>query len=80
MAKNFHLGLFCFLGGIFFIQLMGIVIKFFGTNYPSIKLSFFRNLFGILPIIIFMFFSGEIKNYNFFHSGNGKNLNIRNVI
>ena len=66
MAKNFLLGLFCFLGGIFFIQLMGIVIKFIGTNYPSIQLSFFRNLFGILPIIIFMFFSGEIKNYNFF--------------
>ena len=45
---------------------MGIVIKFIGTNYPSIQLSFFRNFFGILPIIIFMFFSGEIKNYNFF--------------
>ena len=54
MAKNFLLGLFCFLGGIFFIQLMGIVIKFIGTNYPSIQLSFFRNLFGIFPIIIFM--------------------------
>ena len=40
---------------------MGIVIKFIGSSYPSIQLSLYRNFFGLIPILLFFYFS---KNTN----------------
>ena len=59
--KNFTLGVLTFLCGVFFLQLMGIVIKFIGSSYPSIQLSLYRNIFGLIPILLFFYFS---KNTN----------------
>ena len=64
--KNFIYAVLIFLLGIFFLQLMGIVVKFIGASYPALQLTFFRNLFGIFPIIIFIYISRNLKNKSLF--------------
>ena len=60
--KNFILAVLTFLLGVLFLQLMGVIIKFIGSTYPALQLTFFRNLFGIFPIIIFIYISKNLKN------------------
>ena len=62
--KNFALGVLTFLCGVFFLQLMGIVIKFIGSSYPSIQLSLYRNIFGLIPILLFFYFSKNTHKYD----------------
>ena len=64
--KNFIYAVLIFLLGIFFLQLMGVVVKFIGASYPALQLTFFRNLFGIFPIIIFIYISRNLKNKSLF--------------
>ena len=60
--KNFIFAVLIFLSGVLFLQLMGVIIKFIGSTYPTLQLTFFRNLFGIFPIIIFIYISKNLKN------------------
>ena len=60
--KNFIFAVLTFLLGVLFLQLMGVIIKFIGSTYPALQLTFFRNLFGIFPIIIFIYISKNLKN------------------
>ena len=60
--KNFIFAVLIFLSGVLFLQLMGVIIKFIGSTYPALQLTFFRNLFGIFPIIIFIYISKNLKN------------------
>lgn len=60
--KNFIFAVLTFLLGVLFLQLMGVVVKFIGSTYPALQLTFFRNLFGIFPIIIFIYISKNLKN------------------
>ena len=59
--NNFIFAVFAFLLGIFFLQLMGVVVKYIGSTYPALQLSFFRNVFGLIPILIFVFISKNFK-------------------
>jgi len=59
--NNFIFAVFTFLLGIFFLQLMGVVVKYIGSTYPALQLSFFRNVFGLIPILIFVFISKNFK-------------------
>ena len=60
--KNFIFAVLTFLLGVLFLQFMGVIIKFIGSTYPSLQLTFFRNFFGIFPIIIFIYISKNLKN------------------
>ena len=64
--KNFIYAVLIFLLGVFFLQLMGVIVKFIGSSYPALQLSFFRNLFGIFPIIILIYISRNLKNKSLF--------------
>ena len=63
--KAFIFALLIFLCGIFFLQMQGVMVKFTGQNYSSFQLAFYRNIFGIIPIILFYYLSfsksGNIK-------------------
>lgn len=64
--NNFIFAVFTFLLGIFFLQLMGVVVKYIGSTYPALQLSFFRNVFGLIPILIFVIISKNLKNKNLY--------------
>ena len=64
--NNFIFAIFIFLFGVFFLQLMGVVVKYIGSTYPALQLSFFRNIFGLIPILIFVLTSKNLENENLF--------------
>ena len=64
--NNFIFAVFTFLLGVFFLQLMGVVVKYIGSTYPALQLSFLRNVFGLIPILIFVLISKNLKNGNLF--------------
>ena len=59
--NNFIFAVFTFLLGVFFLQLMGVVVKYIGSTYPALQLSFLRNVFGLIPILIFVLISKNLK-------------------
>lgn len=44
---------------IFLFDVQGALIKHMGGRYPVEQISFYRNLFGILPNLLLLFFSAE---------------------
>ena len=43
---------------------MTVCVKILGNSYPVLELSFFRNIFGFLPIMFIIYFSKEINKSN----------------
>jgi len=59
--NNFIFVVFTFLLGVFFLQLMEVVVKYIGSTYPALQLSLLRNVFGLIPILIFVLISKNLK-------------------
>ena len=57
--KSFIVALLIFLFGILFLQMQGVMVKFTGEKYSSFQLAFYRNLFGVFPIIFFYYLSSN---------------------
>jgi len=51
--------IFIMLVAIFLFDIMGAIIKYLGTRYPVQQLSVYRNLFGVIPSIIILYFSKQ---------------------
>ena len=48
--------------GIIFVDFYGVIIKFIGNSYSSPQLAFFRNFFALIPIILLLIITRDIKN------------------
>ena len=70
MRNNLLLAVVLSLSGLFLLDCMGIAIKYLRNDYPAAQLSVFRNLFGMLPCFIALYFSKD------WHEG-GKKLIIK---
>ena len=70
MKSNLFLAVILSLSGLFLLDCMGIAIKYLRADYPAAQLSVFRNLFGMIPCFIALYFSKE------WHS-NGRQLVIK---
>ena len=44
---------------------MGLIVKSLGPTYSSIQISTYRNVFGLIPIFLFLLFSSEWKKRNY---------------
>ena len=55
---------------IFLYDLQSVIVKFLGERYPVQQLASFRNLFGLIPSLMVLYFSGD------WHS-RGRTLRIR---
>ena len=42
---------------IFLFDVMGAIIKHLGTRYPAQQLSMLRNVFGLIPSVLVLFYS-----------------------
>ena len=49
------------LGAIFSFSLMGVAVRFLTADYSVFQISFTRNLFGFLPILLMLAYSRQIK-------------------
>ena len=49
------------LGAIFSFSLMGVAVRFLTTDYSVFQISFTRNLFGFLPILLMLAYSRQIN-------------------
>ena len=49
------------LGAIFSFSLMGVVVRFLTADYSVFQISFTRNLFGFLPILLMLAYSRQIN-------------------
>ena len=70
LKNNLFLAVILSLSGLFLLDCMGIAIKYLRNDYPAAQLSVFRNLFGMIPCIIALYFS---KNWHF----EGRQIKIR---
>ena len=70
MKSNLFLAVILSLSGLFLLDCMGIAIKYLRADYPAAQLSVFRNLFGMIPCFIVLYFSKD------WHA-NGKQLVIK---
>ena len=70
MKSNLFLAVILSLSGLFLLDCMGIAIKYLRDDYPAAQLSVFRNLFGMIPCFIVLYFSKD------WHA-NGKKLVIK---
>ena len=70
MKNNLFIAVVLSLSGLFLLDCMGIAIKYLRDDYPAAQLSVFRNLFGMIPCFIVLYFS---KNWH----ANGKKLVIQ---
>ena len=59
MKSNLFLAVILSLSGLFLLDCMGIAIKFLRNDYPAAQLSVFRNLFGMIPCVIALYFSQD---------------------
>ena len=59
MKSNLLLAVILSLSGLFLLDCMGIAIKYLRNDYPAAQLSVFRNLFGMLPCFIALYFSKD---------------------
>ena len=66
MKNNLFLAVILSLSGLFLLDCMGIAIKYLRGDYPAAQLSVFRNLFGMIPCFIVLYFSKD------WHDGGNK--------
>ena len=59
MKNNLFLAVILSLSGLFLLDCMGIAIKYLRADYPAAQLSVFRNLFGMIPCFIALYFSKD---------------------
>ena len=59
MKSNLFLAVILSLSGLFLLDCMGIAIKYLRADYPAAQLSVFRNLFGMIPCFIALYFSKD---------------------
>ena len=59
LKNNLFLAVVLSLSGLFLLDCMGIAIKYLRADYPAAQLSVFRNLFGMIPCFIALYFSKE---------------------
>ena len=67
---NFTRAVVYILVAIFLYDLQSVIVKFLGERYPVQQLASFRNLFGLIPSLMVLYFSGD------WHS-RGRTLRIR---
>ena len=53
--------IFTILGAIFSFSLMGVAVRFLTADYSVFQISFTRNLFGFLPILLMLAYSRQIN-------------------
>ena len=59
MKNNLLIAVLLTLSGLFFLDCMGIAIKYLRNDYPAAVLSVYRNLFGIIPCMLVLFLSSQ---------------------
>ena len=59
MKSNLFIAVVLSLSGLFLLDCMGIAIKYLREDYPAAQLSVFRNLFGMIPCFIALYFTKE---------------------
>ena len=59
MKNNLFIAVTLSLSGLFLLDCMGIAIKYLRADYPAAQLSVFRNLFGMIPCFIALYFSKD---------------------
>ena len=59
MKNNLFIAVVLSLSGLFLLDCMGIAIKYLRADYPAAQLSVFRNLFGMIPCFIALYFSKD---------------------
>ncbi|MDA0967788.1 MAG: DMT family transporter [Proteobacteria bacterium] len=59
VKNNLFLAVVLSLSGLFLLDCMGIAIKYLREDYPAAQLSVFRNLFGMIPCFIVLYFSKD---------------------
>ncbi len=62
IANKVFCAIFLLLLGIIFVDLYGVIIKYLGDVYPMMQMTLFRNIFAVIPLIILVYFSGELKD------------------
>ena len=66
MKNNLFIAVILSLSGLFLLDCMGIAIKYLRGDYPAAQLSVFRNLFGMIPCLLVLYFSKD------WHDGGNK--------
>ncbi|MGI9407893.1 MAG: DMT family transporter, partial [Hyphomicrobiaceae bacterium] len=56
-GSSFTRAVLTLLAAIFLFDIMGAIIKHLGGRYPTQQLAMFRNLFGLIPSILVLFYS-----------------------
>ena len=59
LKSNLFIAVALSLSGLFLLDCMGIAIKYLRNDYPAAQLSVFRNLFGMVPCFIVLYFSKD---------------------
>jgi len=59
LKKNLLIAVILTLSGLFLLDCMGIAIKYLRNDYPAAVLSFYRNMFGMIPCFIVLFLSSS---------------------
>ena len=59
MKNNLLVAVLLSLSGLFLLDCMGIAIKYLRNDYSAAQLSVFRNLFGMIPCFIALYFSQD---------------------
>jgi drug/metabolite transporter (DMT)-like permease len=59
VKNNLFIAVILSLSGLFLLDCMGIAIKYLRADYPAAQLSVFRNLFGMIPCFIALYFSKD---------------------
>ena len=59
MKNNLLIAVLLTLSGLFFLDCMGVAIKYLRNDYPAAVLSVYRNLFGIIPCMLVLFLSSQ---------------------
>jgi len=59
VKNNLLIAVLLTLSGLFFLDCMGIAIKYLRNDYPAAVLSVYRNLFGIIPCMLILFLSSK---------------------
>ena len=57
ISNNLYSAIIIMLLGIIFVDLYGVIIKSLGNSYSTPQLTFFRNFFAVIPIILFFLLS-----------------------
>ena len=59
MKNNLFIAVILSLSGLFLLDCMGIAIKYLRNDYSAAQLSVFRNLFGMIPCFVALYFSND---------------------